>query len=157
MIRPVNTPEGSPWLEDRGDRLHFGVDFPAPMGSPAVAVAPATVAKVYTSATYGRTVILDHGGGVYSLYAHLKEATVEEGQKVKTGQVVGLIGSTGRSTGPHLHFERIESPVSPDDPGFWDSKWKKDPAIFWQYNPAPDLTKAAIIAIALILLILILA
>ena len=64
---------------------------------------------------YGKNVVLDHGNGVESRYAHLKKIDVKLGQRVERGQVIGLVGSTGRSTGPHLHYEVLVEgkPVDP--------------------------------------------
>lgn len=86
-------------------KLHTGIDIPAPTGTPAVAVANGTVIYSGVQGTYGNTVMIKHDNGLVSLYAHNSSLVVRVGDKVKKGQVVSKIGSTGRSTGPHLHFE----------------------------------------------------
>lgn len=95
--------------------VHVGVDIAAPYGTTVVAPLDGTVAFVGRKGGYGRTVIIDHGNGVSTLYAHSSEIMVEEGQVVKKGQALTKVGSSGRSTGPHLHYEvRMENhPVNP--------------------------------------------
>ena len=83
---------------------HSGVDLRAPEGTSILASNYGKVAMARDCYLSGKTVILDHGGGLYTLYAHLASYKVREGQEVKPGQVVGLAGSTGRATGPHLHW-----------------------------------------------------
>ncbi|PSJ63999.1 peptidoglycan DD-metalloendopeptidase family protein [Pseudaminobacter soli (ex Li et al. 2025)] len=85
--------------------LHSGMDFRAPSGSTARATAPGTVVKAGWNGGYGRMVEIDHGFGFSTRYAHLSRIDVKEGQKVSLGDVVGEVGTTGRSTGPHLHYE----------------------------------------------------
>ncbi|MEZ5872246.1 MAG: M23 family metallopeptidase [Nitratireductor sp.] len=85
--------------------MHSGTDFRAATGSPARATAAGTVIDAGRNGGYGNMVEIDHGGGLTTRYAHLSAIKVVTGQKVKRGEIVGLIGSTGRSTGPHLHYE----------------------------------------------------
>ena len=86
--------------------FHYGVDLAAPEGTPVVAAADGIVVAVgHTAGGYGNYVILAHGGGLETLYGHLQKSTVVEGQFVRTGTLIGNEGSTGFSTGPHLHFE----------------------------------------------------
>ncbi|WP_442577696.1 M23 family metallopeptidase [Mesorhizobium sp. ASY16-5R] len=85
--------------------LHSGMDFRAPVGSAATATAPGTVTIAGWNGGYGRMVEIDHGNGIATRFAHLSRIEVKEGQKVELGDVVGLTGSSGRSTGPHLHYE----------------------------------------------------
>ena len=86
-------------------KLHTGVDIGAPMGASFVAAANGIVSKATFNTAYGNMVIIDHGGGVQTLYAHGSEILVELGQIVKTGTEILKVGSTGYSTGPHAHFE----------------------------------------------------
>lgn len=86
-------------------KMHTGIDIPAPMGTPAVAVASGTVISAGYQGSYGNTVMIRHDNGLVSLYAHNSALVVSVGDRVEKGQVVSKIGSTGRSTGPHLHFE----------------------------------------------------
>ena len=86
-------------------KLHTGIDIPAPTGTPAVAVASGTVIYSGVQGSYGNTVMIRHDNGLVSLYAHNSSLVVKVGDKVKKGQVVTKIGTSGRSTGPHLHFE----------------------------------------------------
>ncbi len=98
--------------------VHTGLDLAAPSGTPVLA-AGAGVAQVIDSPTgYGLHVVIDHGGGVSTLYGHLMEAAVRSGQPVRRGQTIGWVGSTGMSTGPHLHFE-VRRDGWPVDPRSW--------------------------------------
>ncbi len=86
-------------------KLHTGVDISAPTGATFIAANDGVVTKATYNSAYGNMVIIDHGGGVSTLYAHGSEILVEEGQTVERGDEVLLVGSTGYSTGPHAHFE----------------------------------------------------
>lgn len=88
-------------------KMHQGVDFSIPRGSYIYSTAFGTVKKVERNGTYGMMVDIEHGHGVVTRYAHLSRILVTEGQKISRGQIVGHVGSTGRSTGPHLHYEVI--------------------------------------------------
>ena len=96
-------------------RLHAGMDLAAPSGTPIGAAGLGTVVTAGVLGGYGNAVVIDHGGGLSTLYAHQSALAVAVGQVVEPGQVVGLVGSTGNSTGPHLHFEvRVfGTPVDP--------------------------------------------
>jgi hypothetical protein len=83
---------------------HAGVDLRLPEGTPVRATADGVVAFAGEQFFGGRSVVIDHGGGVFSLYYHLKENPVAEGQRVSRGERIGAVGATGRATGPHLHF-----------------------------------------------------
>ena len=85
--------------------LHSGMDFRAPMGSPARVTAPGTVVKAGWNGGYGRMVEVEHAGGFTTRYGHLSKILVKEGQTLAAGDIVGKVGSSGRSTGPHLHYE----------------------------------------------------
>ena len=86
-------------------KLHTGVDISAPMGANFIAANDGIVTKAEFNSAYGNMVIIDHGGGVSTLYAHGSEILVQVGQIVKRGEAVLKVGSTGYSTGPHAHFE----------------------------------------------------
>lgn len=86
-------------------KLHTGTDIGAPMGADFVAAAKGVVTKASMTPAYGNMVIIDHGGGVQTLYAHGSEILVQVGQEVEAGTPVLKVGSTGYSTGPHAHFE----------------------------------------------------
>lgn len=86
-------------------RMHTGVDIGAPTGASTIAVNGGVVTLATYSASYGNYVMIDHGGGVVTLYAHASELNVSVGDIVKAGDVIMKVGSTGWSTGPHLHFE----------------------------------------------------
>lgn len=109
FARPVrhrlNSPFGSQSIYNGQVRgRHLGVDFASPAGAPIGAPAPGRV--VLTDDLYytGQTVVIDHGQGVHTIFAHLRRIGVEEGTRVAPGDVVGEVGSTGRSSGPHLHW-----------------------------------------------------
>jgi len=87
-------------------RFHTGIDLAAPHGTPIVAARSGQVRVAgWSSVGYGFHVVLDHGGGLETLYAHMSRIAVRPGEWVEGGQVIGYVGSTGWSTGPHLHFE----------------------------------------------------
>jgi murein DD-endopeptidase MepM/ murein hydrolase activator NlpD len=89
----------------RSYEYHPGVDFAVPAGTPVAAPAPGVVVYEGTTPLHGNTLILDHGAGIYTTYAHLQQFSVDPGQTVRTGDVLAKVGSTGLSTGPHLHWE----------------------------------------------------
>ena len=95
--------------------FHTGVDISTPFGTPIIAPADATVRAVSFINGYGRTVILDHGHGITTLFGHMSAYGTGEGAFVHRGDVIGFVGSSGRSTGSHLHYEvRIhDTPVNP--------------------------------------------
>jgi murein DD-endopeptidase MepM/ murein hydrolase activator NlpD len=96
-------------------RFHAGVDIGAPTGSPIVAAGSGTVAFAGSKGGYGNATIIDHGGGIATLYGHQSSIGGHEGQHVSIGQRIGAVGCTGYCTGPHLHFEvRVNGdPVNP--------------------------------------------
>ena len=96
-------------------RMHKGLDIGGPRGTIVVAAADGVVIFRGANTGYGLMVEIDHGYGVSTIYAHLSSIKIELGQQVKRGQIIGTIGSTGRATGPHLHYEvRINGePVNP--------------------------------------------
>ena len=85
--------------------MHAGVDIPGPVGTPIYATADGIVARSAWVGGYGNLVELEHGRGLQTRYGHLSRITVAPGTRVTRGQVIGLMGSTGRSTGSHLHYE----------------------------------------------------
>lgn len=95
--------------------LHTGTDFPAPTGTKVVAAGNGVVILSNWYGAYGNTVIIDHGGGYSTLYAHNSKLGVKVGDKVNAGDVIAYVGSTGWSTGPHLHFE-VRVNGEPTDP-----------------------------------------
>ncbi|MDP3393381.1 M23 family metallopeptidase [Sediminibacterium sp.] len=93
-----------PVYKDR--RLHPGLDFTAPVGTPIYAAADGVVKDAgFNTGGYGNRVVVNHGFGYETLYAHMVRIKARVGTKVKRGEVVGYVGSTGKSTGPHLHYE----------------------------------------------------
>lgn len=102
--------------------MHAGVDFTADRGTEVYATGDGVVVQVQSRRWgYGLNIIIDHGFGYKTLYAHLSKFEVKEGQKVKRGELIGLIGSTGKSTGPHLHYEVIKDGVKVNPVGFFHS------------------------------------
>ncbi|MDR0973238.1 MAG: M23 family metallopeptidase [Prevotellaceae bacterium] len=113
-IQPVNnkdlrrTASGYGWRIDpiyNDRRFHSGMDFSAPLGTEVYATGNGTVIKAGWESTYGNIVEIDHGFGYVTTYAHLRRFYVKKGQKVMRGQVIAEVGNTGKSTGPHLHYE----------------------------------------------------
>jgi murein DD-endopeptidase MepM/ murein hydrolase activator NlpD len=104
-INPVTGKQGN----------HRGVDLAAPLGTPVYAARAGAVSEAGENAVYGKYVVLKHANGYRSLYGHLSRVDVKRGAEVPSGGVIGRVGSTGQSTGPHLHFElskdgRLEDP-----------------------------------------------
>ena len=98
-----------------GYEFHSGQDIEAAWGAPVVSGASGTVSFIGWQNGYGQLVVIDHGGGLTTRYGHLSHIDVSLNQTVSRGQFIGKVGSTGRSTGPHLHYEvRIsDEPVNP--------------------------------------------
>jgi len=87
-------------------KMHRGMDFTAPRGTPIYATGDGTVSRADSKASgYGKHIRITHGYGYESLYAHLNDYNIRKGQKVKRGDLIGFVGSTGRSEAPHLHYE----------------------------------------------------
>ncbi|GGD54346.1 M23 family metallopeptidase [Muriicola marianensis] len=114
-IQPVKNEDltrmasGYGWRSDpftKARKMHWGMDFTAPKGVPIYATGDGIVTRADNNASgYGKHIRVDHGYGYMSLYAHLSNYNVKRGQKVKRGDLIGFIGSTGRSEAPHLHYE----------------------------------------------------
>jgi murein DD-endopeptidase MepM/ murein hydrolase activator NlpD len=98
----LSSPYGPRW-----GRFHAGIDIAASKGTNVCSAAPGTVVSAGWLGDYGYTVLIDHGRGIRTRYAHFTKINVKKGQRVSTATVLGTVGSTGRSTGPHLHFEVI--------------------------------------------------
>ena len=100
---------------EAGGGQHSGVDIAVPTDAYVRAAGPGTVVDVGEDRVYGRFILLDHGAGYRSLYAHASTTFVERGQRVRRDEIIALTGSTGRSTAPHLHFEILMNgdPVDP--------------------------------------------
>lgn len=98
-----------------GYELHSGIDIAVPTGTNIKAAASGTVMQAYYNSSYGNMILINHGGGIYTLYAHNSSLLVSAGTKVSKGQVIAKSGSTGNSTGPHCHFEvrKNGQPVNP--------------------------------------------
>lgn len=98
-----------------GSEMHQGVDIAAPRGTPVFATGGGTVVFSGWSGAYGNKVVIDHGMGIRTLYAHNSSNSVRVGQEVRRGDIIARVGSTGRSTGPHVHYEVIVNgrPVNP--------------------------------------------
>uniref|UniRef100_A0A7C2FTI0 M23 family peptidase n=1 Tax=Thermus islandicus TaxID=540988 RepID=A0A7C2FTI0_9DEIN len=114
---PRPNPFGPGW------EVHDGVDFAAPYGAPVYATGSGVVAQTGWMGPYGLAVLLDHAGGYRSLYGHLSRLGVRPGERVERGQVLGYVGSTGRSTGPHLHYGIYRGGVAVDPRPYLDPSW----------------------------------
>ncbi len=86
-------------------KFHTGIDIPSPTGTPITAAADGTVVFAGWKGGYGNALIISYGGGLHTLYGHCVSLIASSGDEVKKGQKIALVGSTGNSTGPHLHFE----------------------------------------------------
>lgn len=120
---PVNSDFGlrtSPWSP--GSEFHSGIDIGAPVGTPVRAPAPGVVAFAGRHPEYGVALVIDHGNDTRSVYGHLSQLRVVASQTVQRGDLVALTGNTGRSSGPHLHYE-IQVRGEPVDPNIylWES------------------------------------
>ncbi len=104
-VLPLTTYQLTSCYAYRWGTMHYGIDMAAPTGTPIRTVGAGVVTQAgWQYAGYGITVTVDHGGGWWTLYAHASKVLVRPGQQVAAGQVVAAVGSTGFSTGPHLHF-----------------------------------------------------
>jgi murein DD-endopeptidase MepM/ murein hydrolase activator NlpD len=120
MLNPVSGPITSNFGYRQhpilgSSRFHAGTDFGVPQGTPILAADSGTVIVAEWYGGYGNAVIIDHGNGLTTLYGHCSELYVSVGQGVQRGQTIAAVGSTGLSTGPHLHFE-VRQQGEPVDP-----------------------------------------
>jgi murein DD-endopeptidase MepM/ murein hydrolase activator NlpD len=105
-------PCGSRRITQYFTRRHYGLDVGAPKGTPIFAATDGTIIySGWNSGGYGNMVIIDHGGGLFTRYGHATKLLVKAGDTVKRGDTIALVGSTGRSTGPHLHFEVLKGDI----------------------------------------------
>jgi murein DD-endopeptidase MepM/ murein hydrolase activator NlpD len=124
------TPEVSSGFGVRHDpingsqRFHTGIDIAAQEGSPVLAAAPGIVRRVGPRGGYGNAVEIDNGRGISTIYGHASSLKVKEGDSVKAGEPVALVGHTGRATGPHLHFE-VRKDGKPIDPQATLNRWEE--------------------------------
>ncbi len=98
-------------------KFHEGMDFSAPQGTDVYATGDGTVVQMGWQSGYGNRIVIDHGFGYQTVYAHLRDFRTKLGKKVVRGEVIGGVGSTGKSTGPHLHYEvhvkgKVVNPVN---------------------------------------------
>jgi murein DD-endopeptidase MepM/ murein hydrolase activator NlpD len=135
-IQPINNEDltrmasGYGWRSDpftKARKMHYGMDFTAPKGTPIYASGDGKVTRAdNNSSGYGKHIRIDHGYGYLSLYAHLSKYNVKKGQKVKRGDLIGFVGSTGRSEAPHLHYE------------VWKEKARINPINFYYGSLSPE-------------------
>jgi len=126
-VRGANTismsnPYGGRWQPGGKEQVfHNGIDIPAERGTPILAAADGTVTEVGFNAERGNYLVLDHGNGLETMYAQCQSVEAEEGDTVKAGQTIAALGSTGMSTGPHLHFEVRQDGESQNPVAYFDS------------------------------------
>ena len=111
---------------DIDKQVHMGIDLASTRQSPVPAANSGKVAFVGSLGIYGNTVILDHGLGLFSLYAHLSSITSKEGQAVKQGEIIGRTGSSGMAGGDHLHYSMLVHNTFVDPVEWWDETWIKN-------------------------------
>jgi len=102
---PTRGKINSPYGKKRGRKIHSGTDIDGEIGDPIFASGDGVVLEAGWKGRYGKCILLDHGRGLTTLYGHLSQINVVVGQQVSRGDIIGLLGTTGNSTGPHLHFE----------------------------------------------------
>lgn len=124
--------------------MHSGLDFTAPVGTEIYATGNGVVSRVeFDGRGYGNNVIISHGYGYETLYGHMSKINVRQGQKINRGDIIGLVGSTGTSTGPHLHYEVIKNQAKINPINFFyndlsPDEYEKMLVISSQYNQSFD-------------------
>jgi len=128
-IQPINNDDltrmasGFGWRSDpftKARKMHWGMDFTAPRGTPIYASGDGEISRADNSASgFGKHVRIDHGYGYLTIYAHLSQYNVKKGQNVKRGDLIGFVGSTGRSQAPHLHYEVWKDEIRIDPINFY--------------------------------------
>jgi murein DD-endopeptidase MepM/ murein hydrolase activator NlpD len=106
----------------RSGSWHQGIDLSAPKGTSVRATAAGKVVVAERSGAYGRTVVIDHGNGYRTRYAHLRRIAVEQGERVMTGEIIGKIGKSGNASGFHLHYEIVIGGTPVDPRPFMDGR-----------------------------------
>lgn len=119
----LSSPFGWRSLSVNGNNFHGGIDLAAPIGTPVRAARSGRVERAGWWGSYGNVVVLNHGDGSETRYAHLSAVLVAPGDSVRQGDVVGTVGSTGASTGPHLHFEVRFAGVAVDPLPLLEGAW----------------------------------
>ncbi len=104
----------------RGHSRHEGIDLAAPAGTPVRSTADGRVIVAEKDGRYGRTVVIDHGDGYRTRYAHLKKIETSEGRRVERGELIGRVGKSGNASGTHLHYEVLRNGVPVDPRAFLD-------------------------------------
>jgi murein DD-endopeptidase MepM/ murein hydrolase activator NlpD len=99
------------------ERPHFGIDLAAPPGASVIATASGTISRIENSSVWGKRITIDHGNGISTVYAHLGSITATSGRRVKRGDVIGAIGCSGLTTGPHVHYEIWKNGTAVDPEG----------------------------------------
>ena len=118
----LSNPFGARWNPGgQGKTVHNGIDIPAERGTPVLAAADGTVTETGFDTERGNYLMIDHGDGLTTLYAACSKVDVNEGDPVKAGTPIAAIGSTGRSTGPHLHFEVRQDDVPQNPTAYFDA------------------------------------
>ncbi len=102
----------------RGASRHEGIDLAAPAGTPVTATAAGKVVFAGKDGRYGKTVVIDHGGGYRTRYAHLKKIETKKGKRVERGDVIGRVGKSGNASGAHLHYEVLKNGVAVNPRGY---------------------------------------
>jgi len=114
-VAPAKAVVTAEFGEPRGSSRHEGIDLAAPAGTPVWATADGTVVVAGKDGSYGKTVLIDHGGGYRTRYAHLKKIETKQGKRVERGDTIGRVGKSGNASGAHLHYEVLRNgvPVNP--------------------------------------------